>query len=375
MPRKVKKIKQKQKQKQSQKVVVNINTTKRSYTRQQPTKSNIPSNNNKVPSVIVQMLTYNQRNDPTNNPINNELLRILHQENIQNALLRNVEPQRGLIPPVPVAANNPPVAANIQPVHVAANNPPNENPLLSSAAEPNENPLLSSAAEPKENPLLSSITYNKPPIKKENKQNTKPLNFFDEMKQAVLKREAGEPIRIKKTSKPIENDSLQTNALSQEIKPESVLEKSFRLRREKIKDDEPSADEDNEWNDSGSYNENVLLPVAKEVDDEPISVDEAKPIATNTKEANRMVKEQTKINKEQAYKEYKDLGGSLPFTKDLGIKIINKNIAAINERTKLLADSNTTNDEYRKFLTKNDVIGISKLNKTELIERVTNLTL
>ena len=88
-----------------------------------------------------------------------------------------------------------------------------------------------------------------------------------------------------------------------------------------------------------------------------------------------MVKEQTKLNKEKAYEEYKSLGGSLPFTKDLGIKIINKNIIAINERTKLLADSNTTNDEYRKFLTKNDVIGISKLNKTELIERVTNLTL
>jgi len=153
MPRKIKKIKQKQKQKQSQKVVVNINTTKRSYTRQQPTKSNIPSNNNKVPSVIVQMPTYNQRNDPPNNPINNELLRMLHQENVQNALLRNVEPQRGLIPPD--ATNNPPVAANNQPV--AANNQPAtaNNPL-------NENPLLSSAAEPKENTLLSNFTYVKP---------------------------------------------------------------------------------------------------------------------------------------------------------------------------------------------------------------------
>jgi hypothetical protein len=156
MPRKIKKIKQKQKQKQSQKVVVNINTTKRSYNRQQPSKSNIPSNNNKVPSVIVQMPTYNQRNDPTNNPINNELLRMLHQENIQNALLRNVEPQRGLIPPV--AANNPHVAANNPPV--AANNPP-----AAANNQHNENPLLSSAAEPKEHPLLSNITYVKPPKK------------------------------------------------------------------------------------------------------------------------------------------------------------------------------------------------------------------
>jgi len=317
MPRKIKKIKQKQKQKQSQKVVVNINTTKRSYTRQQPSKTNIPSINNKVPSVIVQMPTYNQRNDPINNPINNELLRMLHQENIQNALLRNVEPQRGLIPPV--AANNPHVAANNPPV--AANNPP-----AAANNQHNENPLLSSAAEPKENPLLSNITYVKPPKKNEYKQYTKPLSLFEEMKKVKLK--------------PIENDSLQTNALLEKIEPtESILEKSFRLRREKIKDDEPSVDEDNEWNDSGSYNENALLPVAKKVDDEPISVDEAKPIATNPTEANRMVKEQTKINKEKAYEEYKNLAGTLPLkskvnnkTTILATDFIIEKIGAIKER-------------------------------------------
>ena len=65
MPRKIKKIKQKQKQKQSQKVIVNINTTKKSYNRkQQPSKSNLPSINNKVPSVIVNLPSYNQPNNP-----------------------------------------------------------------------------------------------------------------------------------------------------------------------------------------------------------------------------------------------------------------------------------------------------------------------
>ena len=69
MPRKIKKIKQKQKQKQSQKVIVNINTTKKSSNRkQQPSKSNLPSNNNKVPSVIVNLPSYNQPNIPINNP-------------------------------------------------------------------------------------------------------------------------------------------------------------------------------------------------------------------------------------------------------------------------------------------------------------------
>ena len=70
MPRKIKKIKQKQKQKQSQKVVVNINTTKRSSNRkQQQSKSNLPSNNNKVPSVIVNMPSYNHPNNPASNPV------------------------------------------------------------------------------------------------------------------------------------------------------------------------------------------------------------------------------------------------------------------------------------------------------------------
>jgi hypothetical protein len=290
---------------------------------------------------------------------------MLHQENVQNALLRNVEPQRGLIPPVaainpPIAVINPPVAVNI----------------------PHINPLLSSDAEPKENPLLSSITepYKKPAIKIDNKQDTKPLSFLDEMKNAISKKAAGETLtvhKLKKKSKPIENDSLQTNALSEKIQPtESMLEQAMSERRKHIKDDDNDEDnEDNVWNDSEYFTENALLPVAKKVDDEPISVDEAKPIATNPTEANRMVKEQTKLNKEKAYEEYKSLGGFLPLTKDLGIKTINKNIAAINERTKLLADSNTTNDNLKDFLHKNDVKGISKLNKTELIERVTNLTL
>ena len=81
MPKKIKKIKHKQKQKQSQKVIVNINTTKKSSDRkQQPSiKSAIPSNNNKVPSVIVSLSSYNQPNNPISNPvtqpnINNELL-------------------------------------------------------------------------------------------------------------------------------------------------------------------------------------------------------------------------------------------------------------------------------------------------------------
>ena len=105
----------------------------------------------------------------------------------------------------------------------------------------------------------------------------------------------------------------------EQIKPtvtESYIEKAMKLRRERIKDDDNNDDnEDNEWNDSGSYNENVLLPVAKKIDDEPISVDEAKPIATNATEANRMVKEQSKLNKEKAYEEYKNLGGFLPLDK------------------------------------------------------------
>ena len=72
---------------------------------------------------------------------------------------------------------------------------------------------------------------------------------------------------------------------------------------------------DNEWNDSGSYNKNVLLPVAKKIDDEPISVDDAKAIATNPTEASRMVREQTKLNKEKAYEEYKEFRWSITINK------------------------------------------------------------
>ena len=152
-----------------------------------------------------------------------------------------------------------------------------------------------------------------------------------------------------------------------------MIEKAMSLRREHIKDDDDENDDDNEWIDSGSYNENALLPVAKKVDDEPISVDEAKPIATNTTEANRMVKEQSKLNKEKAYEEYTSLGGVLPLTKDLGTKIINKNIEALKVRTILLSDPNTTNDSLKEFLKNNNVTGYSKLNKEQLIERMNNL--
>ena len=51
----------------------------------------------------------------------------------------------------------------------------------------------------------------------------------------------------------------------------------------------------------------------------------------------------TKENKEKTYEEYTSLGGVLPLTKDLGTKIINKNIEALKVRTKLLSDPNTTN--------------------------------
>jgi len=62
------------------------------------------------------------------------------------------------------------------------------------------------------------------------------------------------------------------------------------------------------WTDSGSYNENVLVPVAKKLDGEPVVVDDATSIATNATEANRMVREQTKINKKKKHmKKIKDL--------------------------------------------------------------------
>ena len=265
---------------------------------------------------------------------------------------------------------NPPIAVNTLPT----------NPLLSGIAEYKENPLFSSIAEPKENPLLSSITepYKKPEKKIDNKQFTKPLNFFDEMKQAIFKKAEGETLTVhkfKKKSKPIESDSLQTNTLSEKIQPtESMIEKAMSSRRDRIKDDDDYDDDaDNVWNDAGSYNTNVLVPVAKKINGVPISVDDAKAIATNPTEANRMVKENTKINKEKAYEDYKELGGVLPLTKDLGIKTINKNIEAINERLKLLNDNGTTNENLKDFLQKNNIKGISKLNKEQLIDRVKSL--
>ena len=370
MPRKIKKIKQKQKQKQSQKVVVNINTTKKSYNRkQQPSKSNLPSNNNKVPAVIVNLPSYNQPNNPAPNSVNNELLRMLNQnqENMNNALLRRVEPQRELMPPMPVI--NPPIAVNTPPTNPLLSGIAEykENPLLSGITEHKENPLLSSIAEPKENELLSTITQ------------PKPMNFMDEMKQAILKKAAGETLTVHKLKKPSktkpnESESLQTNALLEKIQPnkqfdESLIEKAIKSRRQSIENDDGDNDE---WTDSGSYNENALLPVAKKIDDDPISVDEAKAIATDATEAGRMVREQSKINKENAYNEYKELGGTLPLTKDLGTKTINQNIEAIKEREELL-NNNATNDEYKNFLTKNDVKGISKLNKEQLIDRVKSL--
>jgi len=305
MPRKIKKIKQKQKQKQSQKVVVNINTTKRSYNRQQPSKSNIPSNNNKVPSVMVQMPTYNQPNNPINtpvaNPINNELLRILRQ---------HIEPN---------------------PLH---------NTLLNSIEMQTDQP---------QNAMISNT-----------ETQTEPTKIRD----------------MKIQTEPIKNKT----KTSQTDQPHNAL-----LSNIETQTDETQAEEnvlDTLTNDSGSYNENELLPVAKKVDDEPISVDEAKAIATNTAEANRMVKEQTKINKEQAYKEYIELGGTLPLKSKVDNKKttlttdnINKRIESLKERNLLLDNENTTNDEYKKFLTKNDVKGVSKFKKNTLINMVKNLKL
>ena len=72
-------------------------------------------------------------------------------------------------------------------------------------------------------------------------------------------------------------------------------------------------------------------------------------------------------------KNIKNLGGVLPLTKDLGTKTINKNIEAINERLKLLNDNSTTNENLKDFLQKNNVKGISKLNKEQLIDRVKSL--
>ena len=299
MPRKIKKIKQKQKQKQSQKVVVNINTTKRSSNRkQQQSKSNLPSNNNKVPSVIVNMPSYNHPNNPINtpvaNPINNELLRILRQHR-----------------------------------------------------EPN----------PLHNTLLNSIEI----------QTDQPQNAMISNTETQT-----EPTKIR-------DMKIQTETIKNKIKtsqtdqPHNALLSNIETQTDETQEEENVLD--TLTNDSGSYNENELLPFAKKVDYEPISVDEAKPIATNSAEANRMVKEQSKLNKEKAYEEYKSIGGFLPFTKDLHTKTIIKNIAAINERNKLLSDNNTTKDDYRKFLTKNDVSGVSKLNKDQLIERAKKLTL
>ena len=160
MPKKIKKIKQKQKQKQSQKVIVNINTTKKGSNRKQPGKSNLPSNNNKVPSVIVNLPSYNQPNNPMNNPvaqpqnINNDLLRMLNQnqEHMRNELLRRVEPQRE---PINVNVHNPPININNPPINIT-----NNNPLLNNIAEPEPNELLNSIetqTEYQPNALLNSM--------------------------------------------------------------------------------------------------------------------------------------------------------------------------------------------------------------------------
>ena len=103
----------------------------------------------------------------------------------------------------------------------------------------------------------------------------------------------------------------------------------------------------------------------KKIDDEPIIVDEAKPIATNSTEANRMVKEQSKINKEKAFEEYKNIGGKRNLTKDFGTKDINKNIQLIKKR----------NDKLKEFLKINNVSGYSKLNKESLIKKIEEIEL
>jgi len=78
------------------------------------------------------MLSYNQPNNQTKNnvvnSINNELLQLLNQnkENMHNALLRRVEPQRE---PINVHVNNPPIDVNNPPINIThpsnnVNNPP-----------------------------------------------------------------------------------------------------------------------------------------------------------------------------------------------------------------------------------------------------------
>lgn len=136
MPRKIKKIKsikskssktqtQTQKhQKQSQKVIVNVNTSKRSSNRKQPTASANGAPVNKAPTFIFQMPSQstnpavnqvanpvvNQVANPVENPVDNELLRLVNenQEHIRNELRRRIEPER-----VPINVNVNPAPINI----------------------------------------------------------------------------------------------------------------------------------------------------------------------------------------------------------------------------------------------------------------------
>jgi hypothetical protein len=246
-------------------------------------------------------------------------------------------------------------------------NDPTNNPV----ANPINNELLRMLRQHREPNPLHNTLLNSIEIQTDQPQNAMISNTETQTEPTKIRdmKIQTEPIKNKtKTSQT--NQTIFSNIETQTEQPQNAL-----LSNIETQTDQQENVLDTLNNDSGSYNENELLPVAKKIDDEPISVDEAKPIATNSAEANRMVKEQSKLNKEKAYEEYKSIGGFLPFTKDLHTKTIIKNTAAINERNQLLSDNNTTKDDYRKFLTKNDVSGVSKLNKDQLIERIKKLTL
>ena len=110
--------------------------------------------------------------------------------------------------------------------------------------------------------------------------------------------------------------------------------------------------------DVNTIKKRYKLPTAQEIEDEIISVDNAKTIATNSIEAGRMISESHKNKINKLYGIYKDLNGDKELKDINGIKLLINEIsrkATIPMLKSYLKENNIKESEY-KNLTKPKLI-------------------
>ena len=377
----------KQKQKQSQKVIVNINTKgsskKRTYNKKPIiTQPQITPNNYNIPSLIIERPTQ----------YNNQLAQQIQQQNIpiQNQLLENIKSGEPKIKSL---------IENIEEVPKIINEPLKEaEPIILEKREKVNIPIQTDT-RPKLNFQDELFNRVKNPNLKSIEQDEKKDVIIQipnvERPKRTFEDELFNRVKNPNLKSINQADVFQTNELIKKInQPQNIssfLEKALDLRRSKIeeKDENDDFEEKDEINISNPYITNALLPkvinkesmiktyktpTAEEIENQLISIDEAKAIATNPTEARRMINEKFNTDLEKEYEEYKNLGGKMELRDIKGKKILKQKINEIKEINTFLENEPKTK-ELKDFLQNKNINEkeYKYLSKEDLRQKVKNL--